>query len=128
MDLNNYKGIYFEDDNEKYQCPETGAHFRFEDLCRRMEKIRIKRGDPNVKFDKKGNKIYPDQVNTASKPRDISNRVREFSEELTNEDLDEHKNSTRKELRTDVLKKDVKAPKRLGEVFGGDETAKATGS
>ena len=47
---------------------------------------------------------------------------------MTNEELDEHKSSTRKELRADVLKKDVKAPKRLGDVFGGDETAKATGS
>ena len=127
MDLNNYKGIYFEDDNEKYQCPETGAHFRFDDLCRRMERIRIKRGDPNVKFDKKGNKIYPDKVNAAPKPRDLSNKVRELSEELATEDLDEHKNSTRKELRTEVLR-DVKVPKRGADVFGGDETVKASGS
>ena len=92
-----------------------------------MEKIRIKRGDPNVKFDKKGNKIYPEKVNTAPKPRDLSNKVREFSEELTNEELDEHKNSTRKEIRNDVLR-DVKAPKRGADVFGGDETVKVTGS
>ena len=55
IDLNNYKGIYFEDDNEKYQCPETGAHFKFDDLCRRMEKIRKHRGDPNIQFDEEGN-------------------------------------------------------------------------
>ena len=63
----------------------------------------------------------------APKPRDLSNKVRELSEELTNEDLDEHKNSTRKELRTEVLR-DVKAPKRGADVFGGDETVKASGS
>lgn len=62
VDLNNYKGIYFDDDNEKYQCPETGAHFKFEDLCARMERIRIKRGDPLIEFDQKGNKIYVKSV------------------------------------------------------------------
>lgn len=25
--LANYKGIYFGDDTQKFQCPETGAHF-----------------------------------------------------------------------------------------------------
>ena len=58
VDLNNYKGIYFDDDNEKFQCPETGAHFKFDDLCRRMERIRIQRGDPKVEFDEYGNKVY----------------------------------------------------------------------
>lgn len=28
-DLINYKGIYFDDDKEKYSCPITGAHFEF---------------------------------------------------------------------------------------------------
>ena len=67
VDLNNYKGIYFEDDNEKFQCPETGAHFKFEDLCGRMERIRLKRGDPLVEFDERGNKIYVKSVALASK-------------------------------------------------------------
>lgn len=39
-DLNNYKGIYYNTDNEKYTCPVTGAHFRFQDLCSRLEPIR----------------------------------------------------------------------------------------
>ena len=62
VDLHNYKGIYFEDENEKYQCPVTGAHFKFDDLCARMERIRVKRGDPLVEFDSKGNKIYVKSV------------------------------------------------------------------
>ena len=34
----NYKGIYAEDDNSdtKYTCPVTGAHFEFNDICRRL--------------------------------------------------------------------------------------------
>ena len=32
-DLNNYKGIYFGDDNEKFQDDKTGAHFRHLDIC-----------------------------------------------------------------------------------------------
>lgn len=33
FDLNNYKGMFYDQDNEKYTCPHTGAHFRFGDLC-----------------------------------------------------------------------------------------------
>ena len=44
----NYKGIYFDDDNEKYTDPVTGAHFRFEDLWARIDRIRKQRGEPNV--------------------------------------------------------------------------------
>lgn len=39
-DLINYKGIYFDDDSgQKYQCPETGAHFEYLDMYRRLKKI-----------------------------------------------------------------------------------------
>lgn len=44
IDFKNYKGIYANDDSgQKYQCPETGAHFEYTDLCRRMMKIVEKR-------------------------------------------------------------------------------------
>lgn len=40
----NYKGIYFNDDpNSKYTCPETGAHFKFTDMCSRLNQILKKR-------------------------------------------------------------------------------------
>lgn len=40
----NYKGIYFDDDSgEKYQCPETGAHFEYIDMYRRLNKIKKSR-------------------------------------------------------------------------------------
>jgi hypothetical protein len=43
-DLINYKGIYFNDDTgQKYTCPETGAHFEFNDMCRRLNRIMQKR-------------------------------------------------------------------------------------
>ena len=33
----NYKGIYFNDEpGQKYTCPETGAHFLYQDMCRRL--------------------------------------------------------------------------------------------
>ena len=83
VDLNNYKGIYFDDENEKYQCPETGAHFKFEDLCARMEQIRIKRGDPLIEFDARGNKIHvksvalaQQQVGGGSQRKDSSSNTR----------------------------------------------------
>lgn len=41
IDFQNFKGIYFNDDpNRKYQCPETGCHFEYNDLCRRMLKLK----------------------------------------------------------------------------------------
>ena len=44
IDFNNYKGIYAEDDaGQKYQCPETGAHFEPSDLCKRIYRIVEKR-------------------------------------------------------------------------------------
>ena len=44
IDFNNYKGIYAEDDaGQKYQCPETGAHFEPKDLCKRIYRIIEKR-------------------------------------------------------------------------------------
>ena len=36
----NYKGIYFEDDSgQKFQCPDTGAHFEYLDMYRRLKKV-----------------------------------------------------------------------------------------
>jgi hypothetical protein len=40
MDLDNYKGIYFnEDPGQKYQCPVTGAHFEVSDMTWRLTKV-----------------------------------------------------------------------------------------
>jgi len=40
----NYKGIYFDDNNaQKYTCPKTGAHFEFDDMCRRIKRVQAKR-------------------------------------------------------------------------------------
>jgi hypothetical protein len=44
VDLKNYKGIYAnEENNQKYQCPQTGAHFEFNDICRRLNKVMERR-------------------------------------------------------------------------------------
>lgn len=40
IDHNNYKGIYFEDDpGGKWQDPVSGAHFRYDDMIKRLEKV-----------------------------------------------------------------------------------------
>lgn len=47
----NYKGIYFEDDNDKkYTCPKTGAHFEFTDMCRRLKKVQARRTQIEVQI------------------------------------------------------------------------------
>ena len=42
-ELINYKGIYYEDDTKKYICPETGAHFEYLDMFRRLKKVLVER-------------------------------------------------------------------------------------
>jgi hypothetical protein len=40
IDFENYKGIFFQDEpGKKYQDEETGAHFEYEDMCKRMLEI-----------------------------------------------------------------------------------------
>ena len=39
VDLNNFKGIYYNDDNKKFQDDDTGAHFEFLDLCKRIHLV-----------------------------------------------------------------------------------------
>ncbi|CAI2364381.1 unnamed protein product [Moneuplotes crassus] len=41
IDHENYKGIYYEDNTEKYECPITGAHFEYKDMCERLNKIKL---------------------------------------------------------------------------------------
>jgi hypothetical protein len=49
VDLINYKGIYFDDDSgQKYQCPETGAHFEYLDMFRRLKRIANSRSKPDL--------------------------------------------------------------------------------
>jgi hypothetical protein len=41
IDFKNFKGIYFNDDpNKKYQDPETGCHFEYNDLCKRLLELK----------------------------------------------------------------------------------------
>lgn len=40
-DLNNYKGIYFNDEpGSKFTDPITGAHFEYNDMCSRLTRLR----------------------------------------------------------------------------------------
>lgn len=43
LDFDNFKGIYFGDENKKYQDPETGCHFEYYDLCKRLSKLKEQR-------------------------------------------------------------------------------------
>lgn len=47
QDLANYKGIYFGDDKEKFTDKKTGAHFRYQDMFKRLQVIKTKRNTDN---------------------------------------------------------------------------------
>jgi len=38
--LDNYKGIYFGDDSKKFEDPDTGAHFEFNDMHHRLTNLK----------------------------------------------------------------------------------------
>ncbi len=40
FDLLNFKGMFFEQEHQKYTCPNTGAHFEPKDLCRRLNLVK----------------------------------------------------------------------------------------
>ena len=49
VDANNFKGIYFGDKTEKFTDPVTGAHFEYNDFCKRLIKLK----DYRKKIDKR---------------------------------------------------------------------------
>ena len=57
-DLINYKGIYFEDNNEKYIDEVTGCHFRYDDLYKRLLIAKVERNhiDKELKISYTSNK------------------------------------------------------------------------
>lgn len=41
IDFANFKGIYIDEDpNRKFQDPDTGCHFEYYDLCKRLAKLK----------------------------------------------------------------------------------------
>ena len=59
LDFNNFKGIYFNDDpNRKYQDPDTGCHFEYNDLCKRLVELKALRKEIDKEL---GLPISPEQ-------------------------------------------------------------------
>ena len=57
VDLQNYKGIYFNDDpSRKYQDKATGAHFEFNQMCARLQTVYISRKKEMQRERERGNK------------------------------------------------------------------------
>jgi hypothetical protein len=72
-DFNNFKGIYFNDDpNRKYQCPETGAHFEYGDLCKRMIKLRALRKQIDKELG-----IYQDEEDSENEKAKMQNSTQQ---------------------------------------------------
>lgn len=60
-DMTNYKGIYFGGDNEQAYY-EGGAHFRYKDLCSKLEKIVL-----SLTPDRRGKSMYEDYTYSSVK-------------------------------------------------------------
>ena len=43
IDFENFKGIHYTDNMEKYQDPITGCHFEYHDIYRRLKTLKVKR-------------------------------------------------------------------------------------
>lgn len=94
VDVNNYKGIYFGDNAEKFQDEVTGAHFDFSDMCNRLSTYNERL---NTEPPQKLEPIKPDPKPLRKKPvllqketsfaNNISNikKPREYSDAVANE-------------------------------------------
>ena len=60
-DLINYKGIYFDDNNEKYIDDSTGAHFRYDEIYQRLliAKVERKRLDRELNITYSRDSVLP---------------------------------------------------------------------
>jgi len=51
LDFGNFKGVYINDDpGGKYQDPDTGCHFEYRDLCKRLVKLKALRKKLDVQL------------------------------------------------------------------------------
>ena len=88
----NYKGIYYGDTNEKYTDPDTGAHFRFRDLCLRIVILQKNR----MSLLNGTESLFPDEVNFSSEEfesqvaAESSSSSSGLSGNISDEDLDEN--------------------------------------
>ena len=73
VDLNNYKGIYFNDQKDtKYIDPINGAHFRFEDMCKMLAYIKEERDSEEQK------RHALDAANNASRNSNVKQSISSF--------------------------------------------------
>jgi hypothetical protein len=57
--LDNYKGIYFNDDKDE-EIYEYGAHFKYADLCKRLENLIL-----SLPPERRGKYVYNDSENNS---------------------------------------------------------------
>jgi hypothetical protein len=61
-EVNNYKGLFHDEDEPEQRYYECGAHFSFKDLCRKLESFYELLGE-----DRKGTSMYEPDPNTGNK-------------------------------------------------------------
>ena len=96
IDFNNFKGIYFGDKTEKYQDPDTGCHFEYFDLCKRLSNLKQRRkildkklGIPTSSQHSPSNQVtksskVPDDKRKKQKKRDSQSQSKAIVENETN--------------------------------------------
>jgi hypothetical protein len=67
--LENYKGIYFNDDKEE-EFHEYGAHFKYGDLCKRLESLIL-----SLPPERRGKYVYNDSENNSKSKEIFNNRL-----------------------------------------------------
>jgi len=77
-DLINYKGIYFGDDNAKFQDEVTGAHFRYYDICQRLEVAKKYRKEIDIKLN-----IISESRSSHSSSCNISDKDLDENQQIT---------------------------------------------
>ena len=89
VDFNNYKGMFYDNNQEKYQDEITGAHFEYSDMCRRLRKLKskIQPKENNIKKEKSEIILKDTKITIGNNPLNMC-KSKESRNELN--DLDKH--------------------------------------
>lgn len=90
FDLLNFKGMFFENEHQKYTCPNTGAHFEPKDLCRRLNLIKTERENQSkdndltnmIVLEKKQNCAQPAERANSLNPIAASRTIKQLAAEV----------------------------------------------
>ncbi|CAI2363244.1 unnamed protein product [Moneuplotes crassus] len=129
IDHNNYKGIYAGDEpGQKFTDPITGAHFEFDDMCSRLERVEADRNSLDARVSNQHKLLDDDEEFGIYKTQEQKKRIIRTKSNKNKEDIIKQLNQkitfaqNYGENRNKMTQKQVKNKKnKEGEIIIGDD-------